>query len=177
MPITENVAKKMLEMRDREGLSIFVETGTHIGDGSAWALTKFDKVYTCEASYKFFTYCQSRFVNEPRIQLSNYSSEEFLEKVVKLLPNKKYLVFLDAHFSGGGTWKEKTECPILEELEVLLKYPNAFLVIDDVRLFINPPPPPHKVEDWPTLETISNLVKKYRPEAKISYDETALYIE
>lgn len=177
MPITNNVAKKMIEMRDSKNIDIFVETGTHIGDGSSWALENFQKVYSCEAAPKFFQYCQQRFVNESRIQLSNYTSQEFLPKIIQVLGDRKALVFLDAHYSGGDTWKVDTECPVLEELTILLQNPNMFFVVDDVRLFIEPPPPPHDPNDWPTLETINHLVKKYRPNARISHDETALYIE
>jgi hypothetical protein len=53
------------------------------------------------------------------------------------------LFWLDAHWSGGETYGESDQCPLIKELEVIFRYSkekNFAILIDDVRLFLAPPP-------------------------------------
>jgi hypothetical protein len=60
--------------------------------------------------------------------------------------------WLDGHWSAGDTAGEGDECPLLEELATI--GPQHAILIDDARLFIEPPPPPHDPSQWPTLEQV-----------------------
>jgi FkbM family methyltransferase len=60
--------------------------------------------------------------------------------------------WLDGHWSAGDTAGEGDECPLLDELATI--GPQHAILIDDARLFIEPPPPPHDPEQWPTLEQV-----------------------
>jgi hypothetical protein len=66
------------------------------------------------------------------------------------------LFWLDAHWSGGTTAGENDECPLLAELDAIGegKFAQPVIIIDDARLFLSPPPPPHKWEQWPDIGTV-----------------------
>ena len=70
------------------------------------------------------------------------------------------LFWLDAHWSGSQTYGEDDECPLLEELEIILSsnLKNFAILIDDARLFLAPPPLPHNLEIWPSITDICRAV-------------------
>src|SRR5262249_37301762 len=49
----------------------------------------------------------------------------------------------------------QNECPLLAELDAIgtLNSESAIL-IDDARLFLAPPPPPHDAEQWPLIDEV-----------------------
>jgi hypothetical protein len=67
---------------------------------------------------------------------------------------------LDAHWSGGDTYGQEDECPILEELKIIFNSPikNFAILIDDARLFLAPPPLPHILKSWPTIRQIIKVI-------------------
>jgi hypothetical protein len=69
--------------------------------------------------------------------------------------NSSALFWLDAHWSGGNTYGQSDTCPILDEIEIInrCKY-DSFILIDDARLFLSPPPTPHRIELWPDITAI-----------------------
>jgi len=79
----------------------------------------------------------------------------------EVLPNLKAPRFfwLDAHWSGGNTFGEKAQCPLVGELNEIIKYdlPHC-LFIDDARLFISPPPFPLERRQWPDLNDIVGIL-------------------
>lgn len=40
---------------------------------------------------------------------------------------------------------------------------NHVVLIDDARLFVNPPPPPHRQSDWPKLGDILAFLAQQEP--------------
>jgi len=69
------------------------------------------------------------------------------------------LFWLDAHWSGGDTYGENDECPLMDELKIIFQYrKNYVILIDDARLFMAPPPKPHKIENWPSIKEIVNIL-------------------
>ena len=71
------------------------------------------------------------------------------------------IFWLDAHWSGLNTYGTNDECPILEELDIInTSNSKHVLMIDDARLFLAPPPKPHKTEFWPNIETILRTLSK-----------------
>ena len=77
-----------------------------------------------------------------------------------LTENDDILFWLDAHWSGGETYGEEDECPLLEELGLIFKCTEKkfIVLIDDARLFLAPPPLPHDFSKWPTIQDIIHLV-------------------
>lgn len=81
-------------------------------------------------------------------------TREHLKSILE--QNDNLLFWLDAHWSGGDTYGEEDECPLIEELEIIFDYPdkNHVILIDDARLFLAPPPYPHEIKNWPLMTNI-----------------------
>ncbi len=132
----------------------FVETGTLVGETTMWAAKIFEKVYTIEASPELHRGVQEKFSVAKNITSLCGKSEYHLHKLLPEL--EPSLFFLDAHWSGGGTAGVDSECPLLTELSIIMPWLRKHVIlIDDARLFLKPPPPPHVVSEWPSLDQIA----------------------
>ena len=150
----------MLSLKERYQLSVFVETGTARGQTAAMAAEHFDQVYTIEADEG--TYCHTyQFLKHfDNVEALLGRSDRVLWNV-KLLHDKPCLFYLDAHWSGDGP-RIGPECPLLGELDAIGGTDGRHVIlIDDYRMFKDPPPPPHRPEEWPTLEDIEAKYKSW----------------
>ena len=84
------------------------------------------------------------------------------------------IVWLDSHWSGGLTYGEDSQCPLLAEIAAVRATEHEhYLFIDDARLFLAPPTPPHEPDQWPTLtEVVSALTSGDRPLDVLVLDDT-----
>lgn len=138
-------------LKDVYGVAYFVETGTFKGETAAWASTEFEAVTTMERFPPLYAAARQRFDHLPNVRFLLGDSRDGLRQTVPTL-DKTAIFWLDAHWSGEGTAGETDECPVLDEIAIARSSPLPHLIlIDDARLFIEPPPPPHKPEHWPTL--------------------------
>jgi hypothetical protein len=118
-------------MKEVKGNSqIFFETGTSEGDTVKTALEcGFTEIYSSEIDKATWERSRARFVEEKNVAVMLMSSIEALSMI---LPNLDLplMVFLDAHpdCTSGPS-------PILEELDLVLKYPGKLVIAaDDMRL-------------------------------------------
>lgn len=158
--MTTNIPSNILEhLRRQHGLVYFVETGTAGGATATLMAPLFEKVWTVELLDSSATAAEERLRRFPNVTVRRGGSPEFLRWVMPLL-DKPALIWLDAHWCGGQ--RLGPECPLLEELDAIggLSGGNVIL-IDDARLFVKPPPPPHRPEEWPTLKDIKEKVKDW----------------
>ena len=140
-------------LKDMFGFGTFVETGTLTGETTIWASSLFEQVYTIEASRELYDGAQERFRNIKNIVSLFGESGPELSRLLPTLPPT--IFFLDAHWSGSNTAGAKSECPLLTELGVIMPWFRKHAVlIDDARLFLKPPPPPHQIDEWPSLDDI-----------------------
>jgi hypothetical protein len=154
------------QLRQHFKLENFVETGTYRGRTSAWAANLFNSVYTIEYSEELYKQAKEAYLSLKNIYFLWGDSRSELEK---LLPNLEgdTLFWLDAHWSGGETYGEEDQCPLINEILTINQYhPHSYIFIDDARLFTSPPQPPHKLEYWSDItELIGTLqqssVNKY----------------
>jgi hypothetical protein len=66
---------------------------------------------------------------------------------------------LDSHWSGGETYGKGDECPLLAESGAFRgKWDGHVLLVDDARLFLSPPPEPHKIQNWPTIDRVLTAI-------------------
>ncbi|MEG4227930.1 FkbM family methyltransferase [Microcoleus sp. N9_B2] len=151
----------MLVLKNEYNLPTFVETGTFQGSTSVWASEHFQKVFTIEFAKHIYESTSSAYSHVKNIEFLWGHTKEQLKLVVPQL-KEPALFWLDAHWMGGGTAGENDECPLLEELEIINNYEcEHFILIDDARLFLSPPPSPHRIEQWPSLnEIIATLSAK-----------------
>ncbi len=72
------------------------------------------------------------------------------------------LFWLDAHYSGNGTGRGATECPIVEELKIIKSYSrnDHVILIDDAREFKGQ-------NDYPPIFTVLELIYEINPNYQI----------
>jgi len=151
MGVPENI---VLLLKDTLHVNSFIETGTFKGHTAAWAARHFEKVITIENSRKFYMEASSFYKDKRNIQFIFGNSREYLRDHICEI-NSPAIFWLDAHWSGFGTYGENDQCPLLDELDnILAGGVNHSILIDDARLFLSPPPAPNKLEYWPDIDQI-----------------------
>lgn len=139
------------------GLTIFVEGGTYKGGTAIWASNEFEKVFTIENSDAMFEEANKNLQGIGNVSLLKGDSREHLRTILRETDNA--FIWLDAHWSGGKTYGEEDECPLIDELEIIFAQSKNFLIlIDDARLFMSPPPAPHDFQHWPSLKEVVNIL-------------------
>jgi len=146
-------------LKDSMKLDVFVEGGTYKGGTAKNMSTKFRKVYTIEKSDVMFNEAKENLKDIENVVMLKGDTREHLQDILE--KNDNLLFWLDAHWSGGDTYGEEDECPLVEELEIIFKYDkNHIILIDDARLFLAPPPLPHKFKNWQSLSDIIKVIPK-----------------
>ena len=144
-------AELVLLLKNEYGLETFVETGTFHGDTAAWASAHFGKVVSIEALESLYDQAVERYRAIPNLQILLGDSREILPAVVRELGGPA-LFWLDAHWSGTQTAGEREQCPLVREIEVITQSPiSHFILADDARLFLSPPPLPNEIGQWPPI--------------------------
>lgn len=148
----------------KKNISIFIETGTANGDGIQSALNaEFEEFYSVELSSYLYENCKTRFLNNENITLILGSSEEELPKILKNI-QKPFLLWLDAHTSGGPYIGELMHDYLPRELNSILKFKNKFensvIMIDDMGYYLH---------DKQFCSTIEDLVSKIKSNGTIEY--------
>ncbi|MCG8367192.1 MAG: hypothetical protein MJA27_28125 [Pseudanabaenales cyanobacterium] len=153
-PPTELITKIASEFKVQN----FVETGTYYGNTAFWASQEFPRVFTIEYSRELYEKVIQEYSYAKNIEFIFGDSRVVLDELVSSLEGST-LFWLDAHWSGGSTYGNTDQCPLVEELKVInnSQFEN-FILIDDARLFTSPPQPPHKVEQWPDIVTVINTL-------------------
>jgi len=151
-------------IRDSFGVRVFVETGTFRGRTANWASTLFPKVITIEASEEIWKQARTKYSSVTNIEFRHGRSEEVLNKVVRAI-RQPAVFWLDAHWSGGNTFGSTSICPIRREIkEILVASCQHVVLVDDVRLFLAPPPLPHDPDNWPSIGELLSDLQAVRPE-------------
>ncbi len=120
---------------------IWIETGTYRGTSTRFLAQNNKFVHTIEAEKGF--YAQTKLMlTEDRINNVSFNlgtSENKLEEVIQNIDNETLCIWLDAHYSGAGTYKGTQDTPIIKELKIIQKYISEFetinILIDDIREF------------------------------------------
>jgi hypothetical protein len=149
----------VLFLKQQFGLESLVETGTLDGYSAAWASRYFKRVVTIEASEPLWRAARARHAQIVNVEFIWGNSAQQLPALIPRFENP--LFWLDAHWSGGHTAGESDECPLLAELAAISmsQLKNKVIIIDDARLFLTPPPAPHKWEHWPDLSTVISALE------------------
>lgn len=139
-----------------------VETGTFRGLTARSLATVFPSVTTIELSPALAASAQARLRETRAVRVLQGHSVKWLAQEAD--PTRPTLYFLDGHWSGGQTSGEDDECPVLEELRAIgTGHGNDCVLIDDARLFVSAPPPPHQPDQWPELTDVFDLLRELRP--------------
>jgi hypothetical protein len=155
----------VLFLKNTFGIMSFVETGTFQGGTAFWASKLFNTVHTIELSETLSETARARFEQAGNIEFVAGDSRRELPKICEKLSGP-VLFWLDAHYSAGITAGGGERVPVLGEIEAIdCHMPDAFIMIDDARLFEMPPPQPHAQDEYPsllqTLEALNRKIKRY----------------
>ena len=161
--VTFSLDKRLLDaLGGALPLEVFVETGTFKGDGAAAAAGRFPRVLTVESSESLWHEVKARFAGEPRVDARLGDSGEFLREVAPGLRDTPTLFWLDAHWCvATGTAGERSQCPLLAEIEAIGRLaPASVVLVDDARLFLATPPEPHDVTQWPSFDEVTRALRR-----------------
>jgi hypothetical protein len=157
----------VLALRNEYSIKTFVETGTFLGGTSTWAASHFERVTTIENSRAIYERTVAAHGHIPNIEFLFGNSRDILAQVVPALQSPA-LFWLDGHWCGGESYGEQDECPLIDELEIVNRSScDHFVMIDDARLFMSPPPLPHRIEVWPSIANIINTIQTKSPHTYI----------
>ena len=145
------------------GVGVFVETGTHLGATAAWASRHFSEVITIENFKSTYETTWTKYRHLENVRFFHGHSALLLPDLLREI-REDAVFWLDAHWMGSGSYGESDECPVLDELRALNQSPAChFILIDDARMFLAPPPLPHRRDQWPAIsEVITELARKDR---------------
>ena len=150
----------VLKFRDSSGVRCFIEGGTFRGKTVKWAASHFQRVITIEASPIVYDRLKPEHPLFPNVKFLLGDTRKLLPTIIDELDGPA-IFWLDSHYSAGDTFGAGDECPLLKELEIINSTPHEHLIlIDDARLFTQPPPAPHDVDAWPTFGDILGVLNR-----------------
>lgn len=152
----------ILKLKKAYGIRNFIETGTYYGNTAYWASQVFEKVVTIEYSEIIYKQVKEKYSQILNIEFLYGDTRNRLREIVSQL-DAPSIFWLDAHWSGGSTYGEADQCPLIKEIEIINSQESEqFILIDDARLFLSPPPEPNSAEQWPEIkEVLKALKSKY----------------
>lgn len=162
-PLTQEPFSSFVKhLAQEEGYADFVETGTYLGETTLWASDLFSRVYTVEIQEKFQSEAKLNCAGHDNIKFFLGRTEERIPDILKEL-NGPAIFWLDAH-AGGGWYADKDDCPLLDELRQIAVRGVAddFVIIDDARGFLAPPPPPFDADVWPPIHAVLDAIDPTR---------------
>jgi hypothetical protein len=156
--ISHGVPKEYVGILQKEfGIKCFVETGTFHGATAQWAAERFDRVVTIELSEALYQRATATLASHRNVKTLFGNTRHHLRQIASTLPPS--IVWLDAHYSAGATAGKGDECPLLSEIDALLpSWERMFVLVDDARYFLAPPPPPHDEAQWPSIVQVMNAL-------------------
>lgn len=106
----------------------FVETGTFRGSTTAWVRQHLQlPVWTVELDERSYRFCRWRFRTETDVHLHQGDSRRFLREVAVQLPERRCLIYLDAHWYS--------DLPLGEEMRIVSSgWPEWVVMIDDFKV-------------------------------------------
>lgn len=141
------------EYQDKYNYSVFVETGTYLGDMVEAQKKRFKKLYSIELGVDLFNEATRRFKRDENVTILQGDSGIVLSKIMSEI-SEPAIFQLDGHYSSGITAKGDKDCPIVEELNAIFenKGYNHVLLIDDARCFTGD-------GDYPTIDRLTEYIK------------------
>ena len=126
----------------------FIETGTYRGVTAARASRMFERVFTIELDPVLAAEARDYLRQFPNVEAITGDALAVLSELLVRDDVQDVVVFLDGHFSGGGTAHGDLAEPAVLEIDVLARHRNKLcgIVIDDFRCFGKEPGFPTKAE-------------------------------
>src|SRR5579884_855981 len=155
--INFSIDPSLIQLFARElPLKIFAETGTFKGESLRTALRFFKECHSVELSPEYHAAAVKNFESYGGAHLHLGESPAWLRKERERFAATPTLFWLDAHWCAAKqTAGENAQSPLLDELDAIGSLnPESVVLIDDARLYLSPPPAPHRASDWPDFHSI-----------------------
>jgi hypothetical protein len=161
--------QRLLEIDSRYHCSIFLETGTYLGDTLKVVRRYFDRVLSVELSEDLHNQNLKRFKKYRNVFLWQGNSGKRMPEMLLMIVGERALFWLDAYYSGIGTAKDENVCPIISELEAIAKHPRRdhCILIDDVSCF-------GQEEGYPSIEKVREMLLKINPAFQVQIDNDCI---
>lgn len=144
--------------------TVFVETGTHLGDTIEEMKGLFDELHSIEINQQLFENAVKRFDGDVNVTIWNGDSPDILPQILNNT-TEQITFWLDGHASGPLKGGKYGGSPLVNELECIKNHVrnDHVIFIDDVRLFGN--------LEWDGLqkEDVLDLLKEINPKYNIIY--------
>jgi hypothetical protein len=152
------------EYQGKFGIEIFIETGTYLGAMVESVKDTFRKIYSIELSHQLYKMAKIKFRDCNQISLIQGDSGKMLPQILEEIrdTNLPAIFWLDGHYSYGITARGDSDCPVLEELDVIFKFSNQknIILIDDARCFSGS-------GDYPSIPDLKDFLLKRNPDIQI----------
>lgn len=158
--IPHHLALKLQEVYD---LQYFIETGTYRGRTARWAAGHFFHVWSIEKHPVIYAEAYRDLRALPNLTLRLGNSKYLLGEMLEAVPGQA-LIWLDAHWHPELRIPQPDEeCPVLGELAAIKDDGGPHIIlIDDASYFSEPPPDPHRAQDWPAYEVIVDSIADWQ---------------
>lgn len=144
-----------------QGIRVFIETGTYLGDMIRAQEVNFDRLLTVELDPELYRKAVHRFRRLTKISIFQGDSAVQLPKMIATI-NEPALFWLDAHYSGGFTARGEIDTPILGELEPILQRQfKDVILIDDADDFDG-------THGYPTISEVASNIRTRYPDCTVT---------
>jgi hypothetical protein len=152
------------------GIKVFIETGTYLGETISYLKNVFDKLISIELGQKLYDNAKKKFSKDKHVQILQGDSGEILQNIINDI-SEPCLFWLDGHYSDGITAKGKSNTPVLKELEHIFNHTTEghVILIDDARCFIGK-------DDYPTIEFLENYTRQKNKALQFSVKDDIIRI-
>lgn len=176
-PSYERKREIILSYVKDNNLNALVETGTFLGDTTAYFADYCETVYSIELSEDLADKARRRFAKTANVTILQGDSGKLMPSVLKQV-GERALFWLDGHFSGtcgSGddpivTARGNSDTPVVAELQAILqdKVPRH-IFIDDARLFSG-------LSDYPSVGDLRRLAKSSPHSYRVSVSDDIIQI-
>jgi len=164
-------ARHLRRLQKKHGLSVFVESGTYLGEMVEAVKSSFQEIYSIEVDAALFQYARARFTSDEKIHIFHGDAAEVLPDILRTI-SVPCLFWLDGHFSGGVTGMGKRETQIVDELLAIKKYyiPGHVVLVDDADSFTGE-------GDYPTLGWVDDVIHAMDPKMRVEVTDNIICAE
>ncbi len=160
----------LLTLLRERGHSVFVESGTYLGDTVAYMAKHAEQVVSVELHDELWRRAVERFAEVPNVDIQHGDGLDLVPSIVAQLAAPP-LIWLDGHYSGEGTALGRENEPAAAILGSLggVSPAGTTVVIDDLRLF--------GTGDYARLDDLVLSARQAFPSARIRTGLDSLVIE
>ncbi len=178
-----NIIKHQILLRHGIKLANWIETGTFVGETTKLLSKHFPGVFTIEASEECQKIAKRHLGNRSNISFYSGTSEDLFESIIKKQKGK-INIFLDAHYSGGITFKGSNLASIKKELSDISnnisKFDQIAVFIDDIDAYYFDPKSYPKIDyyaEWARNNKLDWIIECNIFIAKTRFNKAELCIK